>query len=280
MSLPLLTSSSHYGSVSQMEPNDTCFPIQDIMVTSPCSNAQEPPSSKEHLGSHRQYWRDIVLAVNDGLTSTFLLVAGVSGGGLDVRSIYLTAVAGGVAGAISMAAGEWIATKSQNEVLTGEVELENKHILIYKADEILELPVLLRKIGIDVDKNSILIEQMVEHYRNDNDALLQVMKTLEFGLIDEERRSPWTAGSVSFFLFFIGSLPSIIPFSTVREPMTGLLIATISVTLSLFFVGAVKTFATRGQWHRAAFENFIVAAGGGVISYLVGLCFNTSVSIR
>ena len=72
---------------------------------------------EEHLGASRQYWRDIILGVNDGLVSTFLLVAGVAGGGLLSRDILLTAIAGAVAGAVSMAAGEYVATKSQNQVL-------------------------------------------------------------------------------------------------------------------------------------------------------------------
>lgn len=61
---------------------------------------------QKHLGKSRQYWRDIILGVNDGLVSTFLLVAGVAGGGLSSTEILLTAIAGAIAGAISMAAGE------------------------------------------------------------------------------------------------------------------------------------------------------------------------------
>ncbi len=72
---------------------------------------------QEHLGASRQYWRDIILGVNDGLVSTFLLVTGVAGGGLLPRDVLLTAISGAIAGAISMAAGEYVATKSQNEVL-------------------------------------------------------------------------------------------------------------------------------------------------------------------
>lgn len=61
----------------------------------------------------------MMLGVNDGLVSTLLLVAGVVGGGMDVKSTLLTAVSGAIAGAISMFAGEYVATKSQNEVMTG-----------------------------------------------------------------------------------------------------------------------------------------------------------------
>jgi len=67
------------------------------------SNKSGPPD--EHLGKHRQYWRDIILGVNDGLVSTFLLVTGVAGGGLSSIDILLTAIAGAIAGAVSMFAG-------------------------------------------------------------------------------------------------------------------------------------------------------------------------------
>lgn len=80
----------------------------------------EDPDYEEHLGDGRQYWRDIILGVNDGLVSTFLLIAGVVGAGLPNGEILLTALAGTVAGAISMAAGEYIATKTQNEVMDGK----------------------------------------------------------------------------------------------------------------------------------------------------------------
>lgn len=69
----------------------------------PSDDSGVPPS--EHLGKHRQYWRDIILGVNDGLVSTFLLVAGVAGGGLSSIDILLTAIAGALAGAVSMFAG-------------------------------------------------------------------------------------------------------------------------------------------------------------------------------
>ena len=109
------------------------------------------PAFTEHLGKHRQYWRDIILGVNDGLVSMFLLVAGVVGGGMETRNILLTAVAGAIAGAVSMAAGEYMATKSQDEVFQGEIELEREHIRDFRDDELHELRDLLDGIGLDGD---------------------------------------------------------------------------------------------------------------------------------
>ena len=77
-----------------------------------------------HIGASRQYMRDIILGVNDGLVSTFLLVSGVVGGGLSSTDVLLTGVAGALAGMISMAIGEYLATKSQEEVFDAELALE------------------------------------------------------------------------------------------------------------------------------------------------------------
>ncbi len=85
---------------------------------------QHPKGYIPHIGQSRQYWRDIILGVNDGLVSIFLLVVGVVSGGLDRQQVLLTAVAGAIAGAISMSAGEYLATKSQDEVLAAELALE------------------------------------------------------------------------------------------------------------------------------------------------------------
>ena len=90
--------------------------------------ADTPPEYQAHIGSSRQYMRDVILGVNDGLVSTFLLVSAVVGGGLDATQVLLTGVAGAVAGMISMSIGEYLATKSQDEVFDAEIALEKIHL--------------------------------------------------------------------------------------------------------------------------------------------------------
>lgn len=231
------------------------------------------PCFTQHLGKHRQYWRDMILGVNDGLVSTFLLVAGVSGGGLSSVSILLTGISGGVAGAVSMAAGEFMATRSQDEVFQGEIKLEKCHIEKFKSDELLELKDLLARIGIEVEKCPALQRRVIDYYRNNDEALLKAMVALEFGCIDEERRLAWKASAYSFFCFIVGSLPSIIPFAFTAKPLTGLLISGVATSIGLLIVGMVKTWATRGNCIRAALENLLVALGGGAAAYGIGLGF-------
>jgi VIT1/CCC1 family predicted Fe2+/Mn2+ transporter len=232
------------------------------------------PSYTQHLGRNRQYLRDIILGVNDGLVSMFLLVAGVVGGGMSTRNVLLTGVAGAIAGAISMAAGEYIATKTQEEVFEGELALEKEHIRNFRQDELHELTDLLEDIGLE----GPLRDDVVDHFGADDEALLKVMTALEFGVVETERRSPSRAMFMSGALFLAGSLPSVLPFAFVAKPSTGLWIATLGAVFGLLVVGAVKTWATRGDPLRAALENLLVAAGGGGLAYGVGVLFNALVN--
>ena len=235
---------------------------------------RQRPAFTEHLGKHRQYWRDIILGVNDGLVSMFLLVAGVVGGGMATRNILLTGVAGAIAGAVSMAAGEYMATKSQDEVFQGEIDLEREHIRDHREDELHELRDLLEGIGLNGD----LREEVVQHFNQDDESILKVMTALEFGVIEEERRSAYAAAGMSGGLFLLGAAPSVIPFAIVTTPGPGLVAAGIGSVTGLLIVGAIKTWATRGKPLRAAMENLLIAGAGGVLAYWVGVGFDKIVN--
>ena len=235
---------------------------------------RQRPAFTEHLGKHRQYWRDIILGVNDGLVSMFLLVAGVVGGGMATRNILLTGVAGAIAGAVSMAAGEYMATKSQDEVFQGEIDLEREHIREHREDELHELRDLLEGIGLNGD----LREEVVQHFNQDEESILKVMTALEFGVIEEERRSAYAAAGMSGGLFLLGAAPSVIPFAIVTTPGPGLVAAAIGSVTGLLIVGAIKTWATRGKPLRAAMENLLIAGAGGALAYWVGVGFDKIVN--
>ena len=247
------------------------------LATSPEPDDSLPLATTQHLGSSRQYWRDIILGVNDGLVSTLLLVAGVAGGGLSSVDILLTAIAGALAGAVSMCAGEYVATKSQNEVMHGEIALEKEHIRKYLEDEISELGSHLGLIGIPQEETETdLRQQLLTFYRQHPDALLKLMIALEFGVIAEEERSPVRAGLTSCALFILGAMPSVLPFifSGVR-PGIALIVAAVLTTTALLVVGAVKAWATRGNCLTAAAENVIISGVGGAFAYGVGVFFDS-----
>lgn len=223
-----------------------------------------------HVGQTRQYWRDIILGVNDGLVSTILLVAVVVGGGLTTDQVLLTAIGGAIAGAISMGAGEYLATKSQTEVLARELKLERDHIRDHRDMEVDQLRHMLTELGIaETD-----LEEAVAILSRDDERLLNSMKVMEFGMVDSEERSPYAAMGASALFFAAGSLPAVLPFAFVETPQSGFAIAAVLTAISLYAVGAVKSFVTKTNPVIAGFENLAIAGVGGVIAYWVGYLFD------
>lgn len=226
----------------------------------------QPIAYEPHVGITRQYWRDIILGVNDGLVSIFLLVVGVVGGGLDTDAVLLTALAGAVAGAISMAAGEYLATKSQNEVFDSEIELERTHIAHFRDRELDQLRTFFADMGVADDD----LDGMVAAFDRSDTALLNSMIALEFAAVNSERRSPYMAMAASGLLFLAGSTTSVIPFVFAATIAQGLVWSAVLTGIGLFVVGVVKTRVTRTNPVRAGFENLVIAGLGGVAAWFIG----------
>ena len=236
------------------------------MTADSTEQASFPPGYEPHIGETRQYWRDIILGVNDGLVSMFLLVVGVAGGGLTPDQVLLTGVAGALAGAVSMGAGEYLATKSQDEVLEAELKLERSHIAEFREMELSQLRGMFADMGVrDEDLDSV-----VAAFDHSDTALLNAMKALEFGVVDSERRSPYLAMAASGLLFLLGSLPSVIPFMLTDSIPLAVTWATVLALSGLFAVGVVKASVTRASWVKAGLENMVIAGLGGVVAWFIG----------
>ncbi len=239
-------------------------------MTAPSEPTATEIPYRPHVGPSRQYMRDIILGVNDGLVSVFLLITGVVGGGLGSRGVLLAGLAASTAGAISMAAGEYIATKSQEEVFESERELEIEHLEFHRDVELDEIREMFGDMGLGTED----VQRIVEALDRDDDAFLKVMMALEFGVVEEERRSPYTAAALSGVLFLAGSLPSVLPFFFVDSTGMALLIAAIGSGIALFGVGVAKTFVTRKNWVWSGTENVLIATAGALISFGVGSIYN------
>jgi VIT1/CCC1 family predicted Fe2+/Mn2+ transporter len=233
----------------------------------------EPPVYEPHIGDTRQYWRDIILGVNDGLVSIFLLVVGVVGGGLATDQVFLTAVAGAIAGAVSMAAGEYLATKSQDEVLESELTLERYHIKHFKDQELDQLRGFFRDMAVREEH----LDGVMAGFEDNNEALLNAMASLEFGVVESERRSPYKAMAMSGVLFLAGSMPSLVPFAIFTDTSTALVWATILALIGLFLVGVVKARVANTHHIRSGLENMLIAGVGGVLAWGIGNAVGTTV---
>lgn len=233
-----------------------------------------PQGYVPHLGESRQYLRDIILGVNDGLVSTFLLVAGVVGGGMTATQVLLTSIAGAVAGMVSMGAGEYIATKSQEQVFNAEMELEIEHLANHRDHERQELRDMFGDMGLDGDD----LETVVRIIDGNDDVMLGVMAGLEFGVVATERRNPWLAAATAGGLFLLGALPSVIPFGIFDDTAVALTVAAVLSGALLFIVGAGKTIMTKTDPFVSGFENLMIGLIGGGISFTVGRLVESLIS--
>lgn len=225
-----------------------------------------PPGYEPHIGESRQYWRDIILGVNDGLVSIFLLVIGLVGGGLASDDILLASIAAAVAGAISMAAGEYLATKSQDEVLTAELRLERTHIARFRDNEMSQLRDYFTDMGVRPED----LPGVIAAFEENDDALLGAMAALEFGFLDKERRSPYKAMAASGLLFLVGSIPVIAPFTILDDVTPAAIWATALTAIGLFIVGGVKARVSRISVLKSGLENLVIAGFGGLAAWYLG----------
>lgn len=196
----------------------------------------------------------------------FLLVVGVVGAGLSSDEVLVTAVAAAIAGAVSMAAGEYLATKSQVEVLDAELKLERTHIRDFRDMEVAQLKGFFEDMGVAEED----LEGVVAAVSRSDETLLNAMASLEFGVVESERRSPYLAMVVSGVLFMAGSLTSVVPFIFLESPTEALAWAAALSMIGLFLVGVVKARVANGHVLKGGGENMVIAGIGGLIAWFIG----------
>lgn len=209
--------------------------------------------------------RAAVFGVNDGLISNASLILGMAGANADAATILLTGVAGLVAGAFSMAAGEYVSVRSQREMYEYQIGLERDELAEYPEEEAHELALIYEARGIDAQEALRMATQII----GDPERALDTLAREELGLNPEDLGSPWGAAIFSFISFAAGSAIPLLPF------VFGLGSATLQMAIgltavALFAVGAtLSLFTGRGAVMSGARMLAIGAAAGG-ITYSIG----------
>ena len=225
-----------------------------------------------HHGNERAYIRDMMLGINDGLISTFLLTIGIYASGVLAADIRLSILSGSLAGSLSMGLGEYIATQSQNEMTEAELELEKLHIEFHLHEELRQVKDFLQTtLRIHDD---LLVARFLGHMQTDKEGLFAFMKTVEFGVNEEDHRHPWIAMLVSGCLFFMGSIPSLCSFLVPLSLDLCISLCCLLNLCTLFGVGALKSKMTNTVWYISGGENLAMGITAGLISYGIGYCFS------
>jgi vacuolar iron transporter family protein len=227
-----------------------------------------------HRGGSGNELRASVLGANDGLVSNFCLIMGVAGAGVASNSILLTGLAGLIAGACSMALGEWLSVTNARELARTQIAKEREEIEQTPEAEQKELALIFQAKGLERGD----AQRMAGKIMLDKEAALDTLVREELGIDPAEQGgNPWSAAGFSFVLFAAGALFPVLPFF-----FTGGLRAIVwSIALSalaLAVIGVVTSlFSGRSAAYSAGRQVLVGCAAAGV-TYGVGALLGVSLS--
>ena len=234
----------------------------------PVGAEQDPSSSKSGA------LRAAIFGMNDGLVSNLSLIFGVAGSGLDRDVVVIAGIAGLLAGAFSMAAGEYVSMKVQREVFEHLIHTEAHEIATQPEEEVRELADIYEAKGLSPESAaSIAVEVM-----KDPQIALETHAREELGIdMEEGLGSPWAAAGSSFVMFAIGASIPLLPVLFAAGRPAVIVSATLS-GVTLFGVGGAMTVLTgRGLLFSGA-RMFAIGAVAAAITYGVGTLLGVTIS--
>ncbi|GAA0895902.1 VIT1/CCC1 transporter family protein [Pseudonocardia zijingensis] len=216
--------------------------------------------------------RAAVFGINDGLVSNFALVLGVIGGGADTATILLTGLAGLLAGALSMAAGEYISVCSQRELLAASNPDEAAKAAVPLLDvDANELALVYRARGLPADEAERRADEVLRHgsasTRSDNPR--------SHGA--EVVGSAVGAASSSFAFFSVGAAIPVLPFLFGVEGLAAVALAAVLTGAALMLTGAAVAVLSGGPPLRRALRQLAIGTAAALATYLLGLAFDATV---
>jgi VIT1/CCC1 family predicted Fe2+/Mn2+ transporter len=211
--------------------------------------------------------RAAVLGANDGLVSNLSLVMGVAGAAVSEKTILLTGLAGLVAGACSMAMGEWLSVNSARELAQKQIEIEKAELEQAPEEEVEEIALIYEAKGLPRPQAEALARQMMANKETALDTLVRE----ELGIDpDDLGGSAWTAAVSSFLLFSVGAVFPVAPFLFLQG---GIAVAASLVAsgVALALIGAGTSLFTGRAIGFSAMRQLLVGYAAAAITYAIGM---------
>jgi vacuolar iron transporter family protein len=217
--------------------------------------------------------RAAVLGANDGLVSNMSLVMGVAGATDGDQGVLLAGLAGLLAGALSMALGEWISVKSSQELYERQMALEMTELEMNPEGERKELVLIFMAKGISEAES----ERLASEALADTGKAHALLVKEELGINAEELKgSAWEAAITSFFLFAVGAILPVIPFF-LTGGMNAILISVVLSAAGLFIIGAAITlFTGRSVWF-SGFRQVLFGLAAAAVTFGIGKLIGVNV---
>lgn len=233
----------------------------------------ETPSELHH--SHRDvtggWLRPATFGVMDGLVSNFALVAGVVGGGATGKVVIMTGLAGLVAGACSMASGEFTSVSSQTELMKAEIAVERRELEIHPEEEERELAMMYEAKGLRPE----LAAQVARELTVNPAVALDTHVREELGVDPNDLPSPWLAAGSSFVAFAMGALVPLIPFIFgAASVLPALVLSAIGLVITGGIVGKITA---RPFWYGGG-RQLLLGGLSAAVTFAIGLAVGTGLS--
>ncbi len=210
--------------------------------------------------------REVVFGLQDGLVSTLAVVATVAGATGGAFPVVVAGIASALAGVFSMAAGEYIGSKSQREIFDAQIHEERHEVDERPGEAEAEVAFMLAEEGLGDEDAQRIAALMARH----PEVLLRTMVTRELGIQVDDRGGTVLRGAVFMGAAFgIGALVPILPFLLLPFS-TSLPAAVIATGAVLFGIGVVKSRWTHRSAAASGLEVLVLAAVAGVAGYLFG----------
>jgi VIT1/CCC1 family predicted Fe2+/Mn2+ transporter len=237
------------------------------------------PTSVSDVGArHKGYGggnlRAAVFGINDGLVSNTSLIMGVAGAAAGVDFVLTSGVAGLLAGALSMAAGEYVSMRSQREMFEYQIGLERDELQEYPEEEAEELALIYQARGMQLDEARRVSRELVKN----ETAALDALAREELGLNPDDLGSPWGAAIYSFLAFACGAIVPLVPFFFGLPLSTAVTVAAIAAGISLFGVGAALSLFTGRSAILGGVRMVLIGGGAGVATWLIGSALGAAIS--
>ena len=214
--------------------------------------------------------RPAVFGMTDGLVSNFALIAGVTGGGVAHRTVVLTGFAGLVAGAFSMATGEYVSVTSQAELTEAEIAVEKAELQRSPAAEEAELAAMYRARGLDPE----LAARVASQLSANPEQAWRVHAREELGVDPDDLPSGWTAALSSFLAFAVGAVIPLLPYLL---GVTTIAWAMAFSGLALFVAGAlVATMTSRNPVYGGG-RQLLLGGLSAAVTFGIGALIGTGV---
>ena len=219
--------------------------------------------------------RAAVLGANDGLVSNLSLVMGVAGADLARTTILLTGLAGLLAGAISMALGEWLSVQSSRELYQNQLEIEQAELEEFPEEEEEELALIYQAKGLPAEQ----ARQLAAGIMANQETALDTLAREELGIDPEELGgSARVAATTSFLLFAAGAAVPVLPY-LVLSGLTAVLVSAFLSGVGLFALGAGTTLFTGRPMFSSGLRQVTFGLAAAAITYVLGKLVGGSLGI-